>query len=547
MENIILRYTLQNAIRYNGKANPGAVIGKILKENPKLKKDIKLLIKEINKVVKLVNSMDLEDQKEKLKELDPKLLIKKKKEVKKREIPDLPNVKKKVVMRFAPNPNGPPSLGHCRPGLWNWFLVQKYKGSYVLRFDDTDPRIKIPLKKAYDWYKEDLKWLKVKPNKVVIQSKRLKIYYDHAKKLIQMDGAYVCTCKVEIKRRALSQKRSCVCRELDKKDTLKRWGQMFKGYKEGEAVLRVKTDLQAKDPALRDWAAFRIIDKGKHPLVKAKVWPLLNFASAIDDHLLGITHILRGVDLRISDNRQKYLYDYFKWTYPFTIYNGKLLMKKMKSTSEIGELIKEKKLEGWDDIRAGTVMSLRRRGYQPEAIINFIKEVGVNPSDINVSMEILAAHNREVSDAKTKRYFFISNGKKVKIKDVVKKDVKVPSHPDKNLGFRKFKVGNEFYIQDKLKKGKMYRFMHLFNFRDNNFVSEEYDSKLEAKVIHWLPVSRDLINVELVMGDGKIVKGLGEDNLTKVKIGELIQFERVGFCRLDKKDKDKMTFWFAHR
>src|SRR3989338_6910506 len=135
--------------------------------------------------------------------------------------------------------------------------------------------------------------------------------------------------------------------------------------KEGEAVARVKTDLKNKNPAVRDWPAFRIVDKSKHPFdTKTRVWPLLNFASAIDDYEFGITHIIRGIDLGVSDDRQKYLYDYFKWKYPETIYTGKLYVKGVKSTSETKKLIKEGKLEGWDDIRIGTLMALRRRGIR---------------------------------------------------------------------------------------------------------------------------------------------------------------------------------------
>ena len=126
--------------------------------------------------------------------------------------------------------------------------------------------------------------------------------------------------------------------------------------------------------------------------------------------------------------------------------------------------------------------------------------------------------------------------------------VKVPLHPDdEKRGFTSFKTGDEFYIQDASKKGKTYRFMHLFNFKDNKFVSEEHDLKLDAQLIHWLPVSRDLIKVELLMPDGKLVKGLGEALLDKVKEGQVVQLERIGLARLDKKEKDKLTFWFAHR
>ena len=143
---------------------------------------------------------------------------------------------------------------------------------------------------------------------------------------------------------------------------------MFSDYKEGEVVMRIKTNLLHRNPAVRDWPAFRIIDKGKHPFKKARVWPLLNFASAIDDYEFKITHIVRGIDLRISDERQGYIYKYFGWKYPETIYTGRLFFQGLKSTSEIKKLIKEGKLTGWNDLSLGTIRTLRRRGFKAEAI-----------------------------------------------------------------------------------------------------------------------------------------------------------------------------------
>ena len=89
--------------------------------------------------------------------------------------------------------------------------------------------------------------------------------------------------------------------------------------------------------------------------------------------------------------------------------------------------------------------------------------------------------------------------------------------------------------------------MHLFNFKDKNFISEELDQSLNAKLIHWLPVSKDLVKVEILMPNGEIKKGLAEKDVKNVKVNEIIQFERFGFCHFDKKEKDKIIFWFAHR
>src|SRR3989344_4857973 len=481
MEEIILKHALNNAVQFNGKANPGAVIGKILQEDPKLKLKIGEISKKVNETVKKVNSMPIEKQK---KELEKYNLPKKKKIKETVSIPDLPKAKKgKVVMRFAPNPNGPMSFGHSRIALWNYIFTQKYKGKLILRFDDTDPKNKIPMKEAYDFFRNDLKWLKVKIDKTVTQSKRLKIYYSYAERLIQQGNAYVCTCKQEEFRNLVNKRMECPCRNLPPLDNKERWKKMFSKFKEGEAVLRIKTNIMHENPAVRDWPAFRIVDKSNHPLdQKSKVWPLLNFASAIDDHEFSVTHILRGIDLKISDTRQKYIYDSFNWEYPETIYLGKL------------------------------------------------------------------SHlNKEIIDKRTLRYFAVINPHKIKIKNAPSIDVKLPLHPTAKKGFRKLKASNEFYIQDDLIKNRTYRFMHLFNFKSNQFLSIQPDPSLKATLIHWLPVSKNLVNIEIVMDNNERIKAIAEPDIKNVKKNEIIQLERNFFVRCDSNTVKKRVFYYSHK
>lgn len=545
MKDIILKYALNNAVQFNGKANPGAVIGKVLQEDPKLKNNIQQISREINEIVKEVNSMSLEEQKKHLEKFN----IQKKEKVKEViTVPELQNVKNKVIMRFAPNPNGPMSLGHSRIALWNYFFTQKYKGSFILRFDDTDPKNKVPMKEAYKWFEEDLKWLKIKINKVVIQSKRFKIYYKYAELLIKNNNAYICTCNSEEFKKLIDKSIECECRNLPPSENLKRWKKMFKDYKEGEAVYRVKTNIMHENPAVRDWPAFRIINKSKHPLnKKARVWPLLNFASAIDDHELKITHILRGIDLQISDIRQKYIYDYFNWQYPEAVYLGKIIFSGVKSTSEAKRLIQEKKLTGWDDPRLGTLRALKKRGFNSETIINFIKDARLTKSEIHVNFEKLSHLNKEIMDKKANRYFAVINPIKVKIKNAPKLTAKLPLHPSLKKGFRTLKAKDEFYIQDKIEKDKVYRFMHLFNFKNNEFISINPNPMLNASLIHWLPVSKDLVGIEIIMDDAEIIKAIAEPSIKKVKKDEVIQLERNFFLRCESNTPKKRLFCFAHK
>ena len=128
---------------------------------------------------------------------------------------------------------------------------------------------------------------------------------------------------------------------------------------------------------------------------------------------------------------------------------------------------------------------------------------------------------KEIIDKEAKRYFVVFNPKKIKIKYFKKRKVKIPLHPDRKIGSRELACNDEFYVQDELKKGVLYRFMHLFNFVDGNFVNDELDKN--AKLIHWLPASKDLANVKVIMDDNSVMKGFGEKDLRKVKVDEIIQ------------------------
>ena len=215
---------------------------------------------------------------------------------------------------------------------------------------------------------------------------------------------------------------------------------------------------------------------------------------------------------------------------------------------EIKELIDQGKVKSWDDPQLVTVKALRRRGFDPQTFWDLAKEVGLSKSETNINEEMLETLNRKVIDKKAKRYFMVENPKKIMIGDHKVKEAKVPLHPEvKEHGHRVMKISNEFYVEDDIKKGKVYRFMHLFNFKDNQFVSEPYDQKLNAQLIHWLPISKDLIKAEVLMKDGTTKQGLGEPALKELNVNEVIQFERKFFARLDKKEKEKLFFVYTHK
>jgi len=549
VKGLVLKYVLQNFVRY-GKAEVGPIVGKVIGEKPELKAKTKELVAEISKTVKEVNKMKKSEAEAKLKKLDPKLL--KKKIEKKKVLPALKNAKGKVVMRFAPSPSGPLHIGHAYVLLLSSEYCRKYKGKLILRLEDTNPENIYP--DAYEMIQDEADWVTGgNISKVIIQSDRLENYYDVVEKLISKGHAYVCRCDAETFRKLAANKKSCACRQLSKDDNLHNWDEMFTSFEPGEAVVRLKTDIAHKNPALRDFPLARI-NHNEHPLqgTKYKVWPLMNLSVAVDDHDLGVTHSIRGKDHMDNERKQSYIFKYLGWKEPTHIYVGRINFKGLNlSATDVNNLIVRGKYSGWEDIRLPFLAALRRRGYQPEAFTKYALDVGVTENDKTMTgddfFKMLNHANKEIVES-SNRYFFVENPKKIKIKDAKKMNIKAPLHPDHpRRGSRSFKTGNEFYIQDKLKKGKMYRFMHLFNFKDGKFVSVNHDLKLKAQLIHWLPAVKGLVNVELMTAEGKIVKGFGEALLSKVKPNEVVQFERIGFVRLDKKLKNKLVFWFAHR
>ncbi len=542
MEKIIEKVALENALRYKGKANVNAVLSKVFSEIRVINKDE--VINKVKKIVREVNKLNLKEQYEKLKLYG----LPKKRKIKKHVLPELPNVRGKVVMRIAPYPSGPLHIGNARTFILNDYYVKKYKGKLYLVMDDTiGSEEKKIIKESYKLIPESLKWLGINYNKKILyKSDRLRLYYKYAEELIKLGRAYVCSCRPAKLRENRKKGIECKCRSKSINENIKDWKKMFKS-KEGSMVLRLKTDMKHKNPAFRDRVLFRISDR-EHPRIKKKykVWPLLEFSWAIDDHLFGITHVLRGKELRIESEMEKFIWDIFNWKHVNFIYNGLMQIKDIKiSKSKSQKEVLAKRYIGWDDPRTWSLQSLKRRGFRAEAIRNFIYNLGLSETEITVNIESLYSENRKIIDKISNRYFVIFNKKKIKINNPIK-EIKIPLHPDFNRGYRRFIIGNEFYVQDKLEKNKNYRFMHLFNFKNNKFISEELDDKLKAKLIHWLPVSKDLVNVEVVMDNGRVIKGIGEKSIKYLKVGDLVQFVKFGFCRLDRKDGNVYRFWYTH-
>ncbi|MBO8183405.1 MAG: glutamate--tRNA ligase [Archaeoglobus sp.] len=543
---LILKYAAINASKY-GKAEFKSVMGKIISERPELKAKARDIVPLVREIVEEFEALPSEEKKRLIEKYGEKEEVKEKKKL---ELPPLPNAEKgKVVMRFAPNPNGPATLGSARGMIVNGEYARVYDGKLVIRFDDTDPRTKRPMLEAYDWYLEDLEWLGYKADEVVYASKRIPVYYEHVEKLIEMGYAYACLCKRDEFKRYRDAGIECPHRNLSPEESMEVWQQMLDGkLEEGEAVIRIKTDMKHKDPAIRDWVAFRIIYES-HPLVGDKyvVYPTLDFESAIEDHLCNITHIIRGKDLIDSERRQKYIYAYFGWEYPVTKHWGRVKIHEFGklSTSTIRKEIEKGTFKGWDDPRVPTLRAIRRRGFESEAIRNFFLSLGVGENDVSVSMKNLYAENRKIIDEKANRYFFVEKPVLARIEGLetgeLEVEVELPLNPAKG-GIRRLKASSEVFISEndmqRFEEGDVVRLKEFCNVKlvdkEKNifeFVGKEMEGAKKGKnIIHWLPPADSMEC--LVLGSERDYYGKVEKAVIKEK-GKVVQFERFAFCRIE--------------
>lgn len=571
---IIRRAALLNAVKHGGRAETGAVMGRILAERPDLRSVTKELAGLCNKTVKEINQLSLSDQRRILEETWPGTLT----EAKQRErrmLPPLPNAEKyaHVVTRFSPNPDCVLHIGSTRAIILCHEYARMYDGRFVLRFEDTDPRLKRPKLEFYDLIEEDILWLGCKWDEKVIQSDRMHLYYEWAERLLETSGAYVCTCNREAFRALALASKPCPDRDLEPSEQLARWEKMLDGtYTEKEALVRVKTDLDHPNPAVRDWPALRIIDTEgtPHPRVgsKYRIWPLYNMACGVDDHLLGISHIIRGKEHLTNEVRQRFMYKNLGWTYPETLHYGRLkVIGAELSKSRILRLVQERAVSGFTDPRLATLSALRRRGIAPETLRLLIMEIGPRPVDATLSWENIYAINRKVIDDKADRFFFLEDPVQMTIGGVPKTYVSNPAlHPDHpERGTRRLEVkpsGRKANLlisssdARKLGEGRFIRLMELFNIDvlsvkgdlvEAKFRSDSYEDarKTGAPLLQWLPPT-DNIDVSLTMTDGEVMQGLGEKALFHAGVGEVVQLVRVGFGRIDSRSSNRVEIFFAH-
>ena len=549
---LLRKYALQNAVAHGGKADAKAVLGRVLAADQSLRSRAKEAHEEIGRVIEEVNRLPPDQQRAELEVLAPELL-ETPKEAKPQELPPLPNATGRVVMRLAPYPSGPLHIGNARMVLLNDEYVKRYNGKLVLMFDDTiGSEEKFILPEAYAQIKGGLDWLGVEYHEVLYKSDRVPLFYEWADRLIRNGHAYVCECTYDQLRALREKAQECEHRARSPEENLEKWSQMVHGgFKEYGAVVRLKTRMDHPNPAFRDRVLLRVSDR-EHPRVgrRYRVWPLLEFSWAVDDYLLGVTHVLRGKDLMIEDEMEMAIWEKLGIAKrPEFVHYGILYFKEMElSKSKYRVAIQEGRITGIDDPRTWTLESLRRRGIRPESIRSFILSFGLSLTDIEVPADNLYAENRHLIDPIANRFFFVPSPVKIEIEKMPDiREAKVPVHPDRpEKGHRTLAVSSSIYVaQEDMEKlrGTEVRLKDLCNIKLDNvsqFLSRE---NKDIPKIQWLSEG---VPMKVVMPDGRVVEGLGEPGLLKAHVDDVVQLERFGFVRIDQIEPE-LTAYFGHR
>lgn len=544
---IIRKHALKNASDYE-KANAGPIVGKVIAEFPDAKKNMKETMKLINGEIGKINQMQKSEIESELKNYT---FAEKKIEEKKLVLRNAEMGK--VVTRFAPEPSGYPHIGHAKALLLEYNAAKEYAGKMNLRFDDTNPEKES--QEYVDALKEGIIWFGISWEKESYASDGMQLLYGFAEKAFKKGAIYVCTCTQEQTSENRTKGNACPCSQLSAKEQLARWKKMHDGYKQGEATVRLKGDMKSLNTVMRDPTLFRILDAEHYRQGKKYcVWPTYDFEAPIMDSVEGITHMMRSKEYELRDELYVHVLDMLELRKPEIFDFSRLAIKNAPISKRlITPLVKEGKVLGWDDPRLPTLKGLARRGILPEAIKKFVLSFGLSKVESEPGWEKLLSENRKLLEPNAKHYFFVPDPVKLKIRNAKPKEAELKLHPSQNFGTRKISVSDFVYIPkddfDRISEGEIFRLKDLYNVKmlskENCEVEFAGDGMVEKK-LQWATdyietevlKPRDLLNEDGTYNEKslEIARGYAEKNISGLKEGEVIQFERFGFCRLDRKN-----------
>ncbi|HAP32874.1 MAG TPA: glutamine--tRNA ligase [Lachnospiraceae bacterium] len=364
----------------------------------------------------------------------------------------------KVVTRFPPEPNGYLHIGHAKSIILNSGLAEEYNGTFNLRFDDTNP-----MKEKTEFVKsitEDVKWLGADfGDKIYFASDYFDIMYEAAVKLIKKGKAFVCDLTAdEIReyRGTLTEPgKNSPYRDRSIEENLDLFERMKNGeFPDGSKVLRAKIDMASPNINMRDPIIYRIARMEHHNTGnKWCIYPMYDFAHPIEDATEGVTHSI--CTLEFEDHRPLYNWVVNELEYanpPKQIEFAKLYLKNVVTGKRyIKKLVEDKVVDGWDDPRLVTISALRRRGFTPESLRQFVKLSGISKANSVSDYALLEYCIREDLKLKAKRVMAVVDPIELIITnypDDQTEKLTASNNPENEaMGEREMTFGKKLYIE----------------------------------------------------------------------------------------------------
>ncbi|MDR7315184.1 MULTISPECIES: glutamine--tRNA ligase/YqeY domain fusion protein [Brevibacillus] len=513
---------------------------------------------------------------------------------------------KEVITRFPPEPNGYLHIGHAKAIILNFELAHEFSGKAHLRFDDTNP-----VKEDTEYVnaiKEDVKWLGFDWDGLFFASDYFEEMYNRAVLLIKKGKAYVDDLSPEDMRKyrgTLTEPGvDSPFRNRSVEENLDLFARMRNGeFKDGEKVLRAKIDMASPNFNMRDPVLYRISHASHHNTGdKWCIYPMYDFAHPLEDAIEGVTHSL--CSLEFEDHRPLYDWvvaecemEHVPRQYEFARLN---LTNTVMSKRKLKQLVDENIVDGWDDPRMPTIAGFRRRGYTPEAIRAFAREVGVARSNSTVDEKMLEHFIREDLKLKAPRTMAVLNPLKVVITNYPEGQVEMLEaeiNPEnEEMGNRQIPFSREIYIEQddfmenppnkyfRLYPGNEVRLKNAYFIKCNDVIKDAdgnvieihctYDPETKSgsgftgrKVkgtIHWVEATQAVpaefrLYEPLILDEEEnegtfldninpnsleVLKGFVEPNMKETKPQDKYQFFRHGYFNVDSKDTngDKLVF-----
>ena len=506
----------------------------------------------------------------------------------------------RVHTRFPPEPNGQMHIGHAKAILLNYNVAVENKGKFNLRFDDTNPE-----KEEIEFVNaiiEDIKWLGCNwEDRLFHASDYFDEMYEYAVQLIKVGKAYIDSQSAEEIRETRGTIKSpginSSYRDRSIEENLDLFERMKNGkFEDGTHVLRAKIDMTSSNMLMRDPLMYRI-RHAKHHRTGNKwcIYPIYDWAHGLEDSLEGITHSLCSLEFEAHRPLYDWYLDQLKVHHPQQIEFARLnLNYTVMSKRKLMKLVEENFVTGWDDPRLPTLSGLRRRGFTPEAIQNFIYKVGVAKAHSVVDYALLEHSIREVLNKQAPRVMSVLNPLKIVITNYPVEQVEeidaVNNPEDPTAGTRKVPFSSELYIEQedfmedppkkffRLAPGREVRFRYAYFITCNEVIKDESNRIIELHctydpaskggkspdgrkvkaTLHWISTAH-AIDAEVRLYDRLItvpdtnnleegktfmdfinpdaLKVLNncklETHLAKAEAGYRCQFERLGYFCVD--------------